>query len=273
MRLNAVMELLLCIFGEVPMKKKALVRGVLIFIALAALCACAWCVWYIVQYYQGQSFGKTMQDAGPSGAEIDLAAERVKIPVDFDALREINPDIYAWVEIPDTNISFAVLQHADDNGFYMNHKEDGAFYSGGSVYSEDYNAKDFSDPMTVLYGHNLRSGHMFAQLNDFADVEVFQAHRNIYVYLPDRVLVYEIFAATPHSSEHLLATYDFTNRAQFQAFFAELFATRNLNAQFLENGQPEYDTHRVLTLSTCYRSDNHQRFLVMGRLVAEIPGK
>lgn len=34
------------------MKKKVFVRGLLIVIALAALCACAWCVWYIVQYYQ-----------------------------------------------------------------------------------------------------------------------------------------------------------------------------------------------------------------------------
>ena len=33
--------------------------------ALAALCACAWCVWYIIQYYQGQSFGDRMRTNAP----------------------------------------------------------------------------------------------------------------------------------------------------------------------------------------------------------------
>lgn len=255
-------------------KKKAIVRGLLLVVALAALCACGWCVWYIVQYVQGQSFASSIRDVGPSGSEeIDVTAERVKIPVDFDQLHEINPDIYAWVEIPDTDISYAVLHRAGDDAFYTNHSEDGAYYSGGSIYSEDYNATDFSDKMTVLYGHNLKSGHMFAQLNDFADATVFNEHRTINVYLPDKVLVYEIFAAYPHSNEHLLATYDFSSRAQFDAYFASVFSTRSMEAQFLDGGEPDFDTQRVLTLSTCYRGDNHQRFLVQGRLIAEIPGK
>ena len=116
------------------MKKKVFVRGLLIVIALAALCACAWCVWYIVQYYQGQSFGKSIRDMGPeSGTEVPLDAKSIKIPVDFDKLREINPDIYAWIEIPGTDISYAVLHRAGDNAFYTNHSEDGAYYSTARI--------------------------------------------------------------------------------------------------------------------------------------------
>ncbi len=94
-----------------------------------------------------------------------------------------------------------VLQREGDEEYYSKHSENGAYYSGGSIFSQDYNQKDFSDPMTVLYGHNLRNGRMFAQLNDFSDAEVFEAHRYIYAYLPDRMLVYEIFAAYPHSND------------------------------------------------------------------------
>ena len=102
-----------------------------------------------------------------------------------------------------------MLQREGDEEYYSKHSENGAYYSGGSIFSQDYNQKDFSDPMTVLYGHNLRNGRMFAQLNDFSDAEVFEAHRYIYIYLPDRMLVYEIFAAYPHSNEHLLLCHDF----------------------------------------------------------------
>ena len=148
--------------------KKILVRSVLVLVALAALCACAWCVWYIIQYYQGQSFGDRMRANAPDDTG-SFQLERVKIPVDFDELQAMNPDIYAWVTIPDTDISYAVLQRDgdDDQEYYSKHSENGAYYSGGSIFSQDYNQKDFSDPMTVLYGHNLRNGRMFAQLTTF----------------------------------------------------------------------------------------------------------
>ena len=87
--------------------KKILVRSVLVLVALAALCACAWCVWYIIQYYQGQSFGDRMRTNAPDDAG-SFQLGRVKIPVDFDELQAMNPDIYAWVTIPDTDISYAV---------------------------------------------------------------------------------------------------------------------------------------------------------------------
>ena len=156
----------------------------------------------------------------------------------------------------------------DDQEYYSKHSENGVYYSGGSIFSQSYNRKDFSDPMTVLYGHNLRNGRMFAQLNDFSDAEVFESHRYIYVYLPDRMLVYEIFAAYPHSSEHLLLCHDFADAEDFTAYFDDVRAQKSLQANVREDAWPQ-PGDRVLTLSTCYRGDNHQRYLVQGKLVAE----
>ena len=126
--------------------------------------------------------------------------------------------------------------------------------------------------MTVLYGHNLRNGRMFAQLNDFSDAEVFEAHRYIYIYLPDRMLVYEIFAAYPHSNEHLLLCHDFADADDFTAYFDGVQAQKSLQANFRTDAWPE-PGDRVLTLSTCFRGDNHQRYLVQGKLVAEAHAK
>lgn len=165
-----------------------------------------------------------------------------------------------------------VLQREGDEEYYSKHSENGAYYSGGSIFSQDYNQKDFSDPMTVLYGHNLRNGRMFAQLNDFSDAEVFEAHRYIYVYFPDRMLVYEIFAAYPHSNEHLLLCHDFSDAGDFTAYFDGVQAQKSLQANFRTDAWPE-PGDRVLTLSTCFRGDNHQRYLVQGKLVAEAYAK
>ena len=48
--------------------------------------------------------------------------------IDFDALKERNPDVYAWIWIPGTNIDYPILQstvEADD--FY--HRSLGKLYS------------------------------------------------------------------------------------------------------------------------------------------------
>ena len=138
--------------------KKTLFRTVLIIILIAALIASGWCIWYIVQYYGGRSFKDNLRRIGMRDpVEIDPEVETIEIPVDFDALHAMNPDIYAWIEIPDTDISYAVLRREGDNNYYMNHAENGSYYSGGCIFSDDFNSPDMTDPVTILYGHNLRN--------------------------------------------------------------------------------------------------------------------
>ena len=80
----------------------------------------------------------------------------VDLPVDFAALEEINPDIYAWVEIPGTTINYPVLQHPTKDEYYNDHGADGKYSPYGSIFSQaSYNGRDFHEPVTVLYGHNL----------------------------------------------------------------------------------------------------------------------
>ena len=253
---------------------RKLSRTILIFVGIIAIGVIAYCSWYIYQYWHGHEIGDLLRQRW-SGMDTvqDLNAESVEIPVDFDSLNEINDEIYAWVYVPGTDISYPVSQHDGDNGYYSHRAEDGSYFSGGSIYSENYNSKDFTDRMTVLYGHNLLSGRMFAQLNDFADINVFDSHRYIYIYMPDKMLVYEIIAATPHSHEHLLLNHDFNNRMEFNAFFDDVMYKRSLNANYLENVKLDFEKDRILTLSTCYRFDNQQRCLLMGRLISEIPAK
>lgn len=261
----------LCTFFQEGVElKKVLFRTFLLIILIAALIASAWCIWYIYQYYHGRGFKDNLRDmTAPDRIIIDPEQETIELPVDFQTLGQTNPDIYGWIEIPDTPISYAMLRREGDNDYYMNHAEDGSYYSGGCVFSDDINSPEMTDPVTVLYGHNLRNGTMFAGLNDFADSGVFSAHRYIYVYLKDRALVYEIFSAAPHTNEWILKDRDFHDREVYEDFFADIASTKN-SAQRREDCFPSFGD-RVIVLSTCFRSNNQYRFLVMGRLVADIP--
>ena len=61
-----------------------------------------------------------------------------------------NPDIYAWISIPGTDIDAPVLQHSEDNSFYAAHDAAGEENPVGALYTENYNHTNFDDPLTEM---------------------------------------------------------------------------------------------------------------------------
>ena len=115
-----------------------------------------------------------------------------EIPIDFASLKETNPDIYAWIEIPDTNVNYPIVQSADDDSYYLNHTIDGQEGYPGSIYTEKVNAKDFSDFNTVIYGHDMKDGSMFKDLHKFEDADFFEQHDKVTIYTENECKTYQI---------------------------------------------------------------------------------
>uniref|UniRef100_UPI004056CBF6 class B sortase n=1 Tax=Acetatifactor sp. TaxID=1872090 RepID=UPI004056CBF6 len=209
----------------------------------------------------------------PELSAIDKLKEMgVPIPdntIDFaDLQQNTNQDIYAWIYIPDSVINYPILQHPTDNSYYLNYNLDGSKGRPGCIYTEDYNAKDFSDPNTVLYGHNMRNGTMFADLHKYEDVDFFDENPYVYIYTPGELLIYKVFAAFEHSNEHLLYNHDFSNKAVYQVFLDEIYNQRSMNCNIREDVEVTTDD-RLLTLSTCVTSKPDNRYLVIGVLLNE----
>ena len=190
-------------------------------------------------------------------------------PVDFEEQQKINDDIYAWLTVPGTVVDYPVLQHKSDDTYYLDHNIYGKKTTGGALFTERaYNGKAFTDPVTVIYGHKLKSGAMFGGLQAlYSDPDGFAANRTVYVRMPDRCIEYEIFAALPYDNRHILYNYDFTSPRIFSAFFNNILSTRALGANFDPEYEPDPEDH-VLILSTCLRGDNTNRYLVMARQVS-----
>lgn len=201
----------------------------------------------------------------------ELKEMGVPIPekeIDFEDLQQnVNGDIYAWLYIPDSTIDFPVLQHPTDNSHYLNYNLDGSKGYPGCIFSEKYNAKDFRDPLTVLYGHVMdTTGTMFAGLHKFRDSEYLEEHPYIYIYLPDKLYVYEIFAAYEYTNVHLLYGNDYTDAAEFLTYIEEIMNLRDMNCVRKEGIELSVDD-RILTLSTCITGKPKNRYLVQGVLL------
>lgn len=187
--------------------------------------------------------------------------------VDFDELQKINPDVYAWIQIPGTNINYPILQSVTEvDDYYLNTTIDGKDGYPGSIYTEKYNSTSFTDPVTVVYGHNMKEGTMFAELHKYTDKAFFDSNPYIYIYLPDKTLKYQIFAAVAFDDRYILGSYNFQDKTDFQKYLDELRSSIDGNVN--QDVQVSQES-KILTLSTCISEYPDQRWLVNATLVNE----
>ena len=206
-------------------------------------------------------------------AETETAAEEQKevIPVKFEELQAVNPDVYAWITVPGTDIDYPILQHASDNSYYLMHNIDGSYGYPGCIYTENLNSKDFTDNNTVIYGHNMKNGSMFAQLHKYEDPDFFDANREVLIYLPGEVLHYTIFATHIYDDRHLLYSFDFTDPEVYQKYLDSIFSTRDMSANIDKDITVTTDD-QIITLVTCIGSQPNNRLLVQAVLTDREPG-
>lgn len=187
------------------------------------------------------------------------------LPVNIAEIQKEMPDVYGWIEIPGTKVNYPVVQREDDNLYYLDRTPEGSSNIEGSIFSEDYNRRDFTDPVTVLYGHNMKNGDMFGELHLFEDKSFFNANRDLYIYLKDKKLTYRIFAAVLFDNRHIMQSYDFSSEDSFLLFIREIMSIRNMRSN-VDGDVSILPTDKIITLSTCHGMGSDYRYLVLGVL-------
>ena len=195
-----------------------------------------------------------------------VETERIENPIDFESLTAEYPDIYAWIRIPGTRVDYPIVQREGDNGYYLNHTIDGKKRTEGSIYTEDYNSKDFADPVTIIYGHNMRNGSMFKTLHKYKDKQFLLDNSEIFIYQKDRVLKYKIFAAYVSDNKHLLFKYDFEDENIFENYLNNVLTKRDMSSNINTNVDVTA-SDKIITLCTCNNNDA-QRYLVQAVLLS-----
>jgi sortase B len=212
-------------------------------------------------------------DTSPDSSYNDVSSETSEPepeladnPIDFKTLKEQSPDIYAWIKVPGTKVDYPVLRSNDKpENFYLDHDENGKYRFAGCIYSQMYNSDDFTDPNTILYGHNMNNGSMFASLHSFRKASFFNENEYIYIYTPGHILTYRIYAAYRYDNRHLLYAFDFSDK---QVFADYIEMTKNPKSTIVNVRRDVEVTadDRIITLSTCITNSNY-RYLVQGVLV------
>ena len=198
----------------------------------------------------------------------DPEVTKPDIPINFKELQQENPDIYAWIRIPDTKIDYPVVQSVSDDTYYLNHTIEKKEGLPGSIYSESQNAQDFSDPNTVLYGHNMRNGSMFGSHKEYKSEDFYKTGNNdtFYIYTEDSVKTYKIFSVHNTASDSDIYTFNFSS----DSYMLE-FASRWQKESLYDTGVDISNTTQIVTLSSCEETDYNERLVIQGALVNETP--
>ena len=189
-------------------------------------------------------------------------------PIDFPALQKENADVCGWVYVPGTEVNYAVVQHSEDDAYYLTHDEKGKTRKMGSVFIERINERDFSDPVTIMYGHNWVQDKMFSTLHRFEDAAFFDKNDSIYVYAPGHIYTYRIISAFTTDDTHLMYKYGgFSEEKQLKHFERDLLDPHSISQHVRDTKLGAQD--RFVVLSTCNTGALAQygRYLVCGVMV------
>lgn len=255
------------------MKKKTstIIMAVLVSIIVICLVIIVRHVW--IQKNNSKVYDNLQSEVQKTTEQVSdtTATEDTKepVPVDFNALWNVNPDIYAWIEIPDTKVAYPVLQKEGDDDYYLNVTVEGNSGLPGSIYSQaSRNSKDFQDFNTILYGHDMKDGSIFGTLKNYKDASYWEEHPEIMIYTPEQKFTYRIFAAVVYGDELIPHKYDFDTTEGRQAFLDSIYSNSDSRSMIDSDIEVTTDS-KLLTLSTCIGNESSHRYLVIGVLESE----
>ncbi len=192
-------------------------------------------------------------------------------PVSFAKQQEKNEEIYAWIYIPNTDVDYPILQSREDDLYYLRRGLDKNYDLGGVLFTQSCNRRDFSDPVTVIYGHNMTgypaATSMFATLHNFEDAKFFKDNDTFYIYIPGHILTYKIVSAYKYDNRHIMNSFNFADPEVVREYFDGVMNPMSIPMNVRE-GVELKDDDRIVVLSTCM-ADNTYRFLVNGVLISD----
>ena len=202
--------------------------------------------------------GEIPEETEAPPAETEPPDDTVWPEVDFEALREINPDVVGWIYIEGTSINYPMVQGAD-NSYYLYRLFDGTENKSGSIFVDYRNSRDLSDRNTVLYGHNLQSGAMFHDILLYKDQTFYEEHPTALLLTPERNYKIELIAGYVTDMNSDAWKMKFESDVEFALWLEQGIIQSTFQSAVRPTAQD-----RVVTFSTCTYEYNDARYVLVG---------
>ena len=255
------------------MKKKIIFRTVAVLCAFACGLSVYQAVKITNEYKQGEKEYSDLADILVSSADKSIyvtknapseeqgAAENAPMDVNFEMLQEMNADAVGWLYCEGTMINYPVVQ-SSDNAYYLNRLFDNQKNSSGAIFMDAMNKPDMSDINTIIYGHNMKNGTMFASLSNYSSQRFYEQHPVMYYLTKERNYRIDIFASYETAGGSDAFTIFFDSEDTYSNYLKQRWSLSQIDTSWL----PMSTEDNIVTLSTCSYDFNDARFVVQGKV-------
>lgn len=183
------------------------------------------------------------------------------VDIDFAAWQNLNADVRAWIHNEAIVVDHPILK-SPDNEYYLTRDLDLSYKAMGSIFFDFRNKSDFSDPNTIIYGHNFDNGLMFSNLVWYKSQQFYEQNPFYYLYTPEQVYRVDIAAGIVVSeTDTTYLVVDFNSDAEFRVLI-QLIEENSVIESEIELTPKD----QLVTLYTCTNDWQGQRFVVIGKL-------
>ena len=201
----------------------------------------------------------TEKEPEPSGETPSKEkVETAPIDVDFDKLLKKNSDVCGWIYCPKTVVNYPVM-HAKDNDYYLHRMVNKEYNFAGCIFEDYRNTPGQVDPATILYGHHMKDGSMFAMLHEYTDQKYYDKHPTMWYLTPQRNYRLDVlmgYVAQENDDVYAL----FENVEQMREYLHKVEPKSTFKPKV------KYDLDKlnsVIVLSTCAYEFNNARYIVI----------
>ncbi len=237
------------------MGKKRVIISVIIIILAAIFAFSLYNILKILEEYKAvEKEDEYLQTEFIQGKE-DKTEENYRIKINWKKLLKINSDVIAWIDIPNTNISYPILK-GETNQEYLYLDIHRNYIRSGSIFVESIQKNPFVDFNTIIYGHNLKNGSMFSDLEKYNNAKFAKNHPIVYIYTPDgRCREYQVFSLQKTNTSD-------TDIYQVDVEDKEEYINISQRDSLIQTKIDETKITSMLTLSTCTNAFYEERYVL-----------
>lgn len=164
-----------------------------------------------------------------------------------------------WIQCEGTPIDYPVMQ-GTDNEYYLYHLPDGTVNGLGSIFMDFQNDPELEDDNTILYGHHMQNGSMFASIDKYKDQSYFNQHPSLILSTPEKTYIVDLFAGYVGEGAKPL-TINFGTEGEYSNFLKEVKEKSTFESDIGVTAQDH-----ILTLVTCDYDFSDARYILFGKI-------
>lgn len=247
-----------------PKKNGGMAKRVMVLLLLAVFLFSLYRVLHILQGYRTAQavYDKAAQTYMLPVERMDgnTQAEEVPPQIDFEGLRAVNRDVIGWIFIEGTDVNYPLLAGAD-NQQYLFQSYMKKYAVAGSIFLDYRCSTNLSDYHTVIYGHNMKNGMMFGELDAYQKADYLASHPYVYILMADGSWnKYRVLACEHVSVESAVYDLPCDTKQKIKALRAQLAQSNGYAAGEAAaadaadgalQGAAQSSEAKLLTLSTC----------------------